>query len=121
MEKLSLLAVVAIGAAASAPVFADAPAKSEPTAMTAKTTGMTMPAKSTKAVKPAKMTCEEFLSYDEVTQPQLIFLSEGLQGKGKSKDAVVDLDRINTLVPVVIEECRSEPKSSFWQKLKAHL
>jgi len=121
MKKLSLLAVVAIGAVTSGQVLADAPAKSEPTAMTAKTPGMTMPAKTTKAVKPAEMTCEEFLSYDEVTQPQIVFLSEGLQGKGKAKDAVVDLDRINTLVPVVIEECRSEPKSSFWQKLKAHL
>jgi len=82
---------------------------------------MAMPAKTTKAVKPTKMTCEEFLSYDEVTRPQIVFLSAGLKGNGKAKDPVVDADRINTLVPGVIEDCRAEPKSSFWQKLKARL
>jgi acid stress chaperone HdeA len=121
MKKSSLLTAIVIGAASSGAVWADTPAKPEPTAMSAKTGNMAMPAKSTKAVKPAEMTCEEFLSYDEVTRPQIIFLSEGMQGKGKAKDAVVDVDKINMLVPVVIEDCKSEPKSSFWGKLKARL
>jgi acid stress chaperone HdeA len=121
MKGLSLLVVAAIGAALSGAVMADAPARTEATEMTAKTNGTAMPAKTARAVKPGKMTCEEFLSYDEVTRPELVFLSEGMQGKGKAKDTVVDVDRINTLVPVVIEDCKNAPKSSFWQKLKARL
>jgi acid stress chaperone HdeA len=120
MKNHSLLAVVAVGAAiAAAAMAADIPAKPGATAMMAKTNDTAMPVKTTKAVRPTKMTCEEFLSYDEVTRPQIIFLSEGLQGKGKAKDPVVDVDRINTLIPVVIEDCKDEPKSSFWRKLKA--
>jgi len=38
-----------------------------------------------KAVKATELTCEEFLSYDEVTRPQIVYWSEGLNGKGKQK------------------------------------
>jgi hypothetical protein len=44
-----------------------------------------------------------------------------LNGKGKPEDAVIDIDRINSLVPVLVEDCAKEPKSSYWQKIKRDL
>jgi|SRR5665213_1131646 len=118
MKQLSRLATVAICAAIAGAAVADTPPPTSSMAMSA-TTRDAKHAKSAKAVKPTEMTCEEFLSYDEVTRPEIVFLSEGLKGKAKAKDTVVDVDRIHTLVPVLIEDCKNEPKASFWQKLKS--
>jgi len=118
MKNIALLAI-AMGAAVTGSVVADTPAKTDTTAMTANTDAKGVPAKAGKSVKPAQMTCEDFLSYDEVVRPQIVFLSEGLNRKGKPEDAVVDVDRINTLVPVLVEDCKKEPQSSYWQKMKA--
>jgi acid stress chaperone HdeA len=109
MKTLALMAV-AISVAMANSALADTPAKTaNPTATSAKPV---------KAVKPTELTCEEFLSYDEVTRPQIVYWSEGLNGKGKPEDAVIDIDRINSLVPVLVEDCTREPKSSYWQKMK---
>jgi hypothetical protein len=78
-----------------------------------------VPTKPAKAIKPMEMTCEEFLSYDEITRPKIGFLSEGLNGKGKSDHSVFDIERTNSLVPVLIQECQREPKTSYWQKMKS--
>ena len=75
-------------------------------------------AKPTKAIKPMQLTCEEFLSYDEVTRPQIVYWSEGMNRKGKPETAAIDVDRTNSLVPVLVEECRKEPQTSYWAKLK---
>jgi len=42
--------------------------------------------KPVKAVKADELTCEEFLSCDEVTRPQIVYSSEGLNGMGKPED-----------------------------------
>jgi acid stress chaperone HdeA len=74
--------------------------------------------KSTKPIKPTAMTCEEFLSYDEVTRPQIVYWSEGMNRKGKPEDAFIDVDRTNRLVPVLVEDCTKEPSASYWTKMK---
>jgi hypothetical protein len=74
--------------------------------------------KPAKAIKPTELTCEEFLSYDEVTRPQIVYWSEGMNGNGKPTEGVIDVERTNRLVPVLVEDCTKEPKSSYWQKLK---
>jgi hypothetical protein len=74
--------------------------------------------KSAKAIKPTALTCEEFLSYDEVTRPQIVYWSEGMNRQGKPEDAVIDVDRTNRLVPVLVEDCTKEPSASYWTKMK---
>jgi acid stress chaperone HdeA len=109
MKTLALIAI-GISVAMANCAIADTPAKAaSPTARSAPPI---------KTVKPTDLTCEEFLSYDEVTRPQIVYWSEGLNGKGKPEDAVIDIDRINSLVPVLVEDCTKEPKSSYWQKIK---
>ena len=65
------------------------------------------------------MTCEEFLAFDEVTRPKLVYWAEGMNKKGKVEDATFDIETTDTLVPVLIEDCRAAPKDSFWKKVKA--
>jgi hypothetical protein len=88
----------------------------EPPAVTDKMAPVVV--KPTKAIKPMELTCEEFLSYDEVTRPQIVYWSEGMNGNGKPETAVFDVERTNRLVPVLVEDCRKEPQSSYWTKLK---
>ena len=76
------------------------------------------PPKPAKAVMPTKMSCEEFLAVDEVTRPQIVFWSEGFNKKGKVKDTAIDIDRTNRLVPVLVEDCKMEPRASYWSKMK---
>jgi len=116
MNMLSLLAVLASVTLANT-AMADTPAAATPATSGAPVTHAAAP----KAVKPAKMTCEEFLEFDEVSRPQIIFLSEGLNRKGKAEDAVIDIDRTNRLVPILVEDCTKQPKASYWTMLKAEL
>ena len=76
------------------------------------------PAKPTPPLKPMTMTCSDFLTYDVVTRPQIVYWSEALNQKGKPENSVIDVDRINSLVPVLVQECQREPRSSFWTRLK---
>jgi acid stress chaperone HdeA len=34
---------------------------------------------------------------------------------------VFDVETTNRLVPVLIEDCKQEPKASFWTKMKVEL
>ncbi len=67
----------------------------------------------------ATMTCQEFLSLDEVTRPKVLYWAEGVNHKGKPEDAVIDVDATNRLVPVIVQECKATPHASFWQKMDA--
>jgi acid stress chaperone HdeA len=75
-------------------------------------------AKTNPPLKPQTMTCSDFLSYDVVTRPQIVYWSEALNQKGKPEHAVIDVDRINSLVPVLVQECQREPQTSFWTRMK---
>lgn len=79
------------------------------------------PDSSAKGIKPAKLTCEEFLAVDDITRPQLVYWAEGVNSKGKPDDAVFDVERTNRLIPVLIEECKKAPQTSFWTKVKVDL
>ncbi len=107
MNRIALV-VLTVSGFASLPIMAD----------TAVTT--TKPAASTpaKVVNPSKMSCQEFLDFDEVTRPQIVYWSEGFSKKGKPADVVIDVDRTNQLVPVLVSDCTNEPTASFWSKAK---
>lgn len=70
--------------------------------------------------KPVKMTCEEFLTLDDMAKPKVVYWAEGFNHKGKPVDAVVDIDSTDRLVPVLVMECQKAPKHSFWQTIKKH-
>jgi acid stress chaperone HdeA len=73
------------------------------------------------AIKPARLTCENFLSFDEMTRPKIVYWSEGLLHKDHPEDAVFDLDMTSRLVPFLVEECTKRPRASLWKTMKATL
>ena len=76
----------------------------------------TPPAAPKKVVKLETLTCEDFITYDDVTRPQLVFWTEGATKKGKPGEEIIDMDRTHDLVPIVVDECTRTPKASFVKK-----
>jgi hypothetical protein len=72
-----------------------------------------------KLVAPGRLSCEEFLMYDEITRPQIIYWSLGSAHKGRAGGEIIDVARTNTLVPILVDDCRREPKTSFWHEFKS--
>ncbi len=72
------------------------------------------------AQKPAIMSCAEFVALDDVIRPKVVYWAEGFNKKGKPVDAVFDVTETDTLVPVVIDECKATPKITFWERIKSH-
>jgi hypothetical protein len=58
------------------------------------------------------------VAYDELTRPPIVYWSEALNGKGKPESATIDVDRINSLVPVLVEDYRQAPEASYGTKMK---
>ena len=73
----------------------------------------------TAAKKPlSKMTCEDFVGLDESFQPKAVYWAVGY-GKGGKPDAdEAAVEGVETVVPIVIQECRKAPKESFWKKVE---
>ena len=121
MTKLTLL-TIGISVALAGSTLAAAPAPTDSAAKTAKTdkTDKTdKTAKTAKGPNPIKMTCEDFLTLEDVAKPKVVYWAEGFDRKGKADDATVDVETTDRLVPVIVEVCQKEPKASFWKKMKA--
>jgi hypothetical protein len=69
------------------------------------------------APKPTTMTCAEFVELENTTQPKVVYWAEGFNKDGGVADSVVDIEETDTLVPVLIKECKEAPKLTLWQKL----
>jgi len=66
----------------------------------------------------AKWTCEEFLAIDDSFYPTAVGFGELLTKKDKVDDAVLDVDGIQTLTPLVVEACKKETKANFIDQVK---
>ena len=72
------------------------------------------------AKKPlAKMSCEDFLGLDATFQPKAVYWAVAYGKNGKPEAEAMDVDGVETVVPVVIDECKKAPKESFWKKVEA--
>jgi hypothetical protein len=72
------------------------------------------------AKKPlAKMTCEDFVELDESFQPKAVYWAVAYGKGGKPEADEVAVEGVETVVPVVVQECKKAPKESFWAKVKA--
>jgi acid stress chaperone HdeA len=63
-------------------------------------------------------TCEDFLAVDDSFQPVAVGFAEALNSKNKPEDAVLDVDGIEKVTPMIITACKEDPKQSF--KVKVH-
>ncbi|MGB4810942.1 MAG: HdeA family protein [Methylophilaceae bacterium] len=72
------------------------------------------------ATTKSTMTCEEFLQFDDVVKPKVVYWVHGFtwDNKGKHKEATIDIDETEKMIPVVIEECQKTPKATLMEKVK---
>lgn len=67
----------------------------------------------------AKLTCEDFVGLDERFQPKAIYWAAAYGKNGEPEGDILDVEGIETVVPVIVAECRKAPKESFWGRVKA--
>jgi len=58
-------------------------------------------------------TCEDFLAVDSTFQPVAVGFAEALNSKDKPEDAVLDVNGIQTLTPLVIQACDTDKAANF--------
>ena len=65
------------------------------------------------------MTCEDFIALDEVSRPKVVYWADGFNRKGQVTDEVIDFDRNDRLVPILVEDCSKNPNSTLVAKVKS--
>ena len=75
------------------------------------------------AKKPlASVTCEEFNALDETFKPTIVAWAAGYrQGEKKPDVVALDVRGIEQITPVVVDECKKAPTTSFWSRVEAEL
>jgi acid stress chaperone HdeA len=79
-------------------------------------TPVAVEATTARVAKPATMTCRDFLDYDDVTRPRIVYWLAGFRRRETSDSVVIDRDRTNRLIPVLLDECTDDPNASFLSK-----
>jgi acid stress chaperone HdeA len=54
-------------------------------------------------------------------KPKAVYFAVAYAKGGKPEAAVLDVEGIEKITPLVIEECKAAPKESFWGKVKAEV
>jgi hypothetical protein len=65
----------------------------------------------------ATMSCGDFLTYDDVAKPGFIYWVDGYSRTSPPEKTVLDIDRLNHLVPVLIEACGKDRRAPFLKKM----
>ncbi|MEB0204265.1 acid-activated periplasmic chaperone HdeA [Pseudomonas sp. CCC3.1] len=66
----------------------------------------------------SKWTCADFLAIDESFRPTAVGLGEAVNKSGKVEDAVLDVDGVAKITPLVVTACEKDKSTGFVQKLK---
>lgn len=115
---ISAVAFAAGNDAASTTPASDSSQASAPSAQTSAPSAQTTDQASNQTYKLNKMTCEEFGAVDASVQPKIIYWAIGQTKGKKSSEGVIDVVRVEKIVPMVIDVCKQNPKQSFWKTLK---
>jgi acid stress chaperone HdeA len=79
---------------------------------------LAIPAAFAETKKPvSNWTCEEFLAVEGDFQPKVIYWATAKAKSGKP-DSIVDIEGTEKIIPMVIDDCKKTPASSFMGKLK---
>ncbi|MET0154440.1 MAG: HdeA/HdeB family chaperone [Candidatus Binatia bacterium] len=68
------------------------------------------------------ITCEDFLKMAPASQERIAYWVDGYQeGNGKAAIEVIEFDKFGQPVGEIVEDCKTTPKETLWQKLKKRL
>jgi hypothetical protein len=69
-----------------------------------------------------QITCEEFLALDPDDQNRIAYWIDGYaQAKGEAAVGTVALDKFGQPIGALVDDCKTTPKETLWQKIKKHL
>jgi len=75
-----------------------------------------------KSTQVDQITCEEFLAMKPDDQQRIASWVDGSQAaKGDAAVGVVAFDTFGQPIGALVDECKTAPKETLWQKLKKHL
>jgi acid stress chaperone HdeA len=72
-------------------------------------------------MNPMKAKCQDFIALKEEVQPVAVFWVAGHDKSGKLKDGEVDEEFLERPITTLVEDCRAQPKASFYRKTKTWL
>ncbi|ACO73738.1 HdeA family protein [Laribacter hongkongensis] len=66
-----------------------------------------------------KWTCQDFLDLDESFKPKVVYWAEGFNNKGKPDAAMVDVQGVEKIIPVVVDQCKLKPTEKLMKIMKS--
>jgi len=69
-------------------------------------------------LNPVTAKCEDFLALSETYQPVAVFWTVGHTKSGKVKDGEMDEAILSRPVATLVEDCKANPKTSFYARAK---
>jgi len=66
----------------------------------------------------AEWACTDFLAVDDQFRPKVVYAATAYVNGGKPEVSVIDIVGTEKVIPMVIDDCKRTPQSSFWQTLK---
>lgn len=70
-------------------------------------------------VKPiSNWTCEDFIALDDSYKPTAIGFAEAINNKEKPEEAILDINGIERITPILIQDCMKDKKESFLKKIE---
>jgi acid stress chaperone HdeA len=64
-------------------------------------------------------TCADFLAVDDQFKAKVVYVASVFSKGARPTAAVIDIGGTEMVTPMIIDDCRGSPGSSFIQKLKA--
>ena len=68
------------------------------------------------------VTCEEFLALDPENQQRIAYWIDGYRvAKSETTVGQVAFDKFDQPIGMLVEDCKTTPKETLWEKVKKHL
>ncbi|MEO8008697.1 MAG: HdeA/HdeB family chaperone [Betaproteobacteria bacterium] len=73
-----------------------------------------------KTPKLSEWKCKDFIVMDDEYKPKVLYWasSHAHPGWESPEHATLEIDRVEKMIPMVIEECQAEPEANFYSKVK---
>jgi hypothetical protein len=69
-----------------------------------------------------QITCEEFLALNPDDQQRIAYWVDGYSAaKGEAAVGTVAFDKFGQPIGALVEDCKTTPKETLWQKLKKYI
>jgi len=63
-------------------------------------------------------TCTDFLAVEDQFRPKVVYAATAYANGGQPEASVIDIVGTEKVIPIVIDDCKRTPQTSFWQTLK---